>query len=105
MSVGGLKAKERDKKKKSGFLLDDEWMMSDEQRVWYMWGVEQGIIISPIPVRHVRIGDPPNKWHVGISEPGKHKKIYKSKHHYDWKQIWDEVMNAYKYYYDKQKKV
>ncbi len=100
MSVGTLKARELAKKKKSGFLLDDEWMMNDEQRVWYKWGIDQGIIISPIPVANKN-----GKWHVGISEPGKHKKVYKSKHHYDWKQIWDEVMNAYKYYYDKQKKV
>lgn len=100
MSVGTLKARELAKKKKSGFLLDDEWMMSNEQRIWYKWGIDQGIIISPIPVTNKN-----GKWHVGISEPGKHKKVYKSKHHYDWKQIWDEVMNAYKYYYDKQKKV
>ena len=63
MSVGTLKARELAKKKKSGFLLDDEWMMSDEQRVWYMWGVNKGIIISPIPV-----ANKPGKWYVGISK-------------------------------------
>ena len=63
MSVGTLKARELAKKKKSGFLLDDEWMMNDEQFKWYSWGVKQGIIISPIPV-----ADKP-KWYVGISEP------------------------------------
>ena len=31
MSVGTLKARELAKKKKSGFLLDDTWMMNDEQ--------------------------------------------------------------------------
>jgi len=100
MSVGTLKARELAKKKKSGFLLDEEWMMNDEQSKWYMWGVNNGIIISPVPVTNK-----PGKWYVGISEPGKHNKVYKSKFQYDWKQIWDEVMNAYKYYYDKHKKI
>ena len=94
MGVGSKKAAAQAKLKKLGHLLDNDWMMSDEQKVWYEWGIKQGIIISPIPKE-------PGKWYVGVSTPDNYKKIYKSRFEYDWLQIWDACMESYKYYYDK----
>ena len=96
MGVESKKAANRAKLRKLGYLLDDSWMISDEQQVWYSWGIKQGIIISPVPAKD------PGKWHVGVSTPDNFRKIYKSRFEYDWLQIWDAVMESYKYYYEKQ---
>jgi hypothetical protein len=78
-----------------------QWQLPDhsttkEQQKYYDYCVQNNIRVSPIGIK-----DQPGKWYVGISTPDNYRKVYKSKHIYDREQIWDEMFNMCKYYYDK----
>ena len=72
--------------------------ITDHDKKAYDYCIENNIIISPVAAE---TGPRPLKWHVGISTPDNFKKVYKSRFQYDNSQIWPEVFNNMKYYYDK----
>ncbi len=69
---------------------------TEDQKKYYDYCVNKNIIISPIGINAT-----PGKWYIGISTPDNYKKVYKSKFIYDKDQVWEEMFNMCKYYYDK----
>ncbi len=83
------------KKEQSKYRLP-ECNPTEEQQKYDNYCVNKNIIISPIGINAT-----PGKWYIGISTPDNYKKVYKSKFIYDQHQIWEEMFNMCKYYYDK----
>lgn len=71
-----------------------DYIPNDKERDYYYHCVKADIRISPIGTDDI------GKWYIGISSPGNHKKVYKSKFIYDKDTIWVAFYEMCKYYYD-----
>ena len=81
--------------KKKIFQMPDYGQSDDEQK-WYVWGLENGINISPHGIK-----DDPDHWFLAVRTKSGWKK---GKFKYDRENIWPEFYKAYKHYYDKARK-
>lgn len=90
----GLKKKTKHKGLNTGF------MPSEEQTKWSRYCIDNNIRISPVPTQR---GMHPEEWRIAISV-GPYKrgeKPYLSPNVYTADNIWQELYNMKKYYYDK----
>ncbi len=84
-------------KKKVNNQLPNYLASAYEQEA-YMWGVEEGYIISPLGTKT------PGKWKIGIATHWKPKEMKVSPEVYDKTEIWQKVYDFYIYYYEKRSK-
>ena len=73
-----------------------DYTPTDFEQEAYMWGINEGIIISPMGIKANE-----SEWHVGISSHWTPKEVTKSPVTYDKNEIWQKVFEYYIYYYEK----
>ena len=86
-------------KKAKHIGLGDTFVPTEEQLLWDDYCINNDIRISPWPTTQ---GPNPSEWRIAISL-GSDKKIYKTPTVYIVDNIWSELYNMKKYYYDKRK--
>lgn len=80
----------------SGFKKNKKFSMGkgptdDESWDAYLWGIRNGILISPIAISESR-------WRIDIVSRGKK---HTSPDSYGKDEIWEKIFEYYKYYYNK----
>ena len=73
-----------------------EYTPTAEEHEAYMWGVEEGIIISPMGIKGTQ-----DEWKVGIANSFNYKDVKLSPETYGPDEIWQKVFEFYLYYYNK----
>ena len=101
MGIALKSAKERKYLEKDG-LCSVVYEPSEVELRAYHFCVDNNIRISPVPETD---GPRPVKWHIGISTPDNHRKIYKSKYKYDNHQVWQAHYEMCLYYYKKHENI
>jgi hypothetical protein len=91
------------KKKKSYVGLNTGFIPTTEQYEWLRYCINNDIRISPVPTTK---GPQPEEWRieVRIGEYKRGEKGYLSPNVYTSDNIWEELFNMSKYYYDKRTK-
>ena len=85
------------KKRKTNSLPTDYVPNAEEQRA-YVWCVEEGIQVGPLPVKgHEQL------WVIGISSHWTPHEIKTSPEEFDKKEVWNKVYEYCLYYYNKRK--
>ena len=88
--MAGLTKRQKEAKKRQ---LPD-YIPNEEEFKYYRYCVSNNIRISPMGTDQI------GKWHIGISTPDSHRKVYNAPHIYDKDTIWIEYYKFCKYYYD-----
>ena len=73
-----------------------EYSPTEEQQEAYMWGVEEGIIISPMAVK-----GKPGTYHIGIASHWKPKDVKYDPVTYEGKEVQEKVFDYYVHYYNR----
>ena len=86
-------------KQPKGYVgLNTGFVANKEQLEWYRYCISKGIIIAPEPTSK---GMYPEEWRIAVSFMPNYRKVYKTPSVYIKENIWQEVFNTMKYYYDK----
>jgi hypothetical protein len=86
-------------KKPKGYVgLNTGFVANEEQLKWNKYCIKEGIIISPSPTSK---GLFPEEWRIGVSFMPNFKKVYNTPTVWISENVWQEVFNTMKYYYDK----
>ena len=92
------KSKSNKKGKYKG--LGNSFIANEEQLKWDKYCISNDIRISPHPTSQ---GIYPEEWRISISFGSDYKKIYKTPTVYTVENIWEEIYDMKRYYYDKRK--
>jgi|TARA_R110000764_G_scaffold81758_3_gene161665 hypothetical protein len=88
-------------KKPKGYVgLNTGFVANKEQLEWYRYCIKEGIIIAPVPNSQGLFAE---EWRIGVSFMPNFRKVYNTPTIWISDNVWQEVFNTMKYYYDKRK--
>ena len=88
-------------KKPKGYVgLNTGFVANKEQLEWFRYCISQGIIIAPEPTSQGLFAE---EWRIAISFMANFRKLHKTPTVWISENVWQEVFNTMKFYYDKRK--